>query len=82
MIELAQSLRIPVIVAINKIDRYEADVEQTFFDLDSNGITAEQLGGTVPCVPISAIEHVNINMLEDKITEVANKHINLMEDFT
>ena len=82
VIELAQQLRIPVIVAINKIDRYEADVEQVFFDLDSKGLCPEQLGGKIHCVPISATEHININLLEDKIALVAQSKLNLMEDFT
>ena len=33
VIELARSLHIPLIVAINKIDRYEADVEGVYHDL-------------------------------------------------
>lgn len=32
------------------------------------------------CVPISAKEHVNINKLEGKIIDLADKKISLMED--
>lgn len=49
-------------------------------DLENNGIVTEDLGGQVSCVPISAKEHVNINVLENKISEVAAKKLNLMED--
>ena len=51
-------------VAINKIDRPEADVENVLFDLENNGVAPEDLGGSVCCVPISAKEKVNINLLE------------------
>ena len=50
------------------------------FDLENQGIIAEDLGGTVTCVPISAKEKVNINLLEKKITELSEKEVNLMED--
>jgi translation initiation factor IF-2 len=33
VIELAQKMRVPFIIAINKIDRQEADVEAVFYDL-------------------------------------------------
>ena len=53
-----------MIVAINKIDREDADVESVMFDLENHGILTEDLGGNVSCVPISAKEKVNINLLE------------------
>lgn len=71
VINLVNSLRIPLIIAINKIDRPEADVENVFFDLENQDIVVEDLGGNIVCVPISAKEKVNINLLENKIAEVA-----------
>lgn len=82
MIELARKMHVPFIVAINKIDRQEADVEATFHDLQNQGVIPEQLGGNVICVPISAKERVNLNLLKQKISQVAQERINLMEDFT
>lgn len=75
-------MHVPFIVAINKIDRQEADVEATFHDLQNQGVIPEQLGGNVICVPISAKERVNLNLLKQKISQVAQERINLMEDFT
>ena len=80
VINLAQDLHIPIIVAINKIDRQEADVESVMFDLENAGIVTDQLGGNVICVPISALENVNINKLENKIVDLAEQRLNLMED--
>lgn len=45
---------IPFIVAINKIDKTEANVERTKKSLTENEIYLEGLGGDVPWVPISA----------------------------
>ena len=38
VIELAQQMHIPLIVAINKIDRPEADVDAVMLDLAQNGL--------------------------------------------
>ena len=73
-------MRIPLIVAINKIDREEADVDSVMLDLENENIIAEDLGGDVCCVPISAKEAVNIKLLEQKIVNLADKKINLLED--
>jgi len=61
---LAKSMRIPVIVAMNKIDRPAADVESVLLDLASHNLIPEQLGGDVFCVPISAKEKTNLDLLE------------------
>lgn len=64
VIEIARSMRIPVIVAMNKIDRPAADVEAVLLDLSSHNLIPEQLGGDVICVPISAKERTNLDILE------------------
>jgi translation initiation factor IF-2 len=68
---MAKELKIPLIVAINKIDRMEADVQAVMLDLASHDIVPEDLNGDVICVPISAKEKVNLNKLKNKIYEVA-----------
>ena len=82
VIELAQKMRVPFIIAINKIDRQEADVEAVFYDLQNQGVVPEQIGGNAICVPISAKERVNLNLLKQKINQLANERVNLIEDFT
>jgi translation initiation factor IF-2 len=56
-----------MIVAINKIDRLDANVESTMLDLAAQDLVPEQLGGNTLVVPISAKEKVNINLLSEKI---------------
>jgi translation initiation factor IF-2 len=41
VIEIARNLRIPVIVAMNKIDRPAADVESVLLDLSSHNLIPE-----------------------------------------
>lgn len=81
VINLANSLRIPVIVAINKIDRDAADPDAVLLDLATNDMVPEELGGDIVCVPISAKQKTNLDILEQKIVEVADKHLNLNTDF-
>jgi len=44
----------PFIVALNKIDRPNADIDKVKTDLAENGILVEGWGGDVPIVPLSA----------------------------
>ena len=46
--------KIPYIVAINKIDKPNANIERTKQTLAENEIYIEECGGTIPAVPISA----------------------------
>jgi len=57
-------MKIPVIVAINKIDRNAADVDNVLLDLAEHNMVAEELGGDVVCVPISAKMKTNLDILE------------------
>src|SRR3990167_4258819 len=52
--ETIKQNKIPYIVAINKIDRPNANIEKTKNDLLEKGIYLEGLGGDVPYVAISA----------------------------
>ena len=62
---------IPYIVAINKIDRPEANVERTKQNLAENDIFVEGYGGDVPFVPISAKEGTGVDELLDMMLLVA-----------
>jgi len=58
---------IPYVVAINKIDRPDANVEKTKNSLVENGIYIEGFGGSIPYVPISAKTGQGIEELMDMI---------------
>lgn len=54
---------IPFVVAINKIDRPNADINKTKLSLAENDVYVEGYGGTVPCVPISAKNGTGVSEL-------------------
>jgi len=63
----AQSADVPIVVAINKIDRPEADVEMTKRSLMECGLMLEEIGGDVMCVPISALVGTNVDHLMEAV---------------
>lgn len=64
--------KIPYIVAINKIDRPEANIERTKQTLAENEVLVEGYGGTIPWVPISALKGTGITELLDTILLVTD----------
>ena len=62
---------IPMIVAINKIDKPNADVDRVMNDLTKHGLTPEAWGGSTITVPISALKGENIDDLLEMILLVA-----------
>ena len=62
----------PYIVAINKIDRPNANIEKTKMDLVEKGIYLEGLGGDIPYVLISAKEGTGIDELLSMIILVSD----------
>jgi len=50
----ARAANVPIIVAINKIDKPEANVERIKQNLTEYGLVAEDWGGDTICVPVSA----------------------------
>lgn len=71
--------KIPFIVAINKIDKANANIDKTKQSLGENEIYVEGWGGDIPCVPISATKGTGIAELLDMIvimSELANLNYN------
>ena len=66
-LKFIQDSKIPFIVAINKIDKPNADVQRTKNSLLENGIYLEGMGGDIPFVEVSAKEGTNVDKLLDLI---------------
>ncbi|MDR0677729.1 MAG: translation initiation factor IF-2 [Holosporaceae bacterium] len=63
----AKAAGVPIIVAINKMDKHEAKPDNVRKDLLNYGIVVESFGGDVMDVEISAKTGVNLNKLEEII---------------
>jgi len=70
-IDHIQAADIPMIVAINKIDKPNADLKKVMNDLAQRGFTPEDWGGDTVTVPISAINNEGIDDLLEMILLVA-----------
>lgn len=76
VIQFINEKKLPVIVAINKIDKPEARPDRVKQELAENGILFEGWGGEVICVEVSAKGGLNIDKLLESILLVAE-----VEDF-
>lgn len=59
--------KLPVIVAINKIDKPEANLAKVKQELAEHGILIEEWGGTILCNEISAKQNIGIDKLLESI---------------
>jgi translation initiation factor IF-2 len=63
----AKAADVPIIVAINKIDRKEADIDKAKQQLSKEGLLVEDWGGDVISVDVSAKEKTNLEELQEMI---------------
>ncbi|KAG5346639.1 IF2M factor, partial [Acromyrmex charruanus] len=66
-INMANAVNVPIIVAINKIDKPEADIIRTQKMLAQQGIQVEAMGGDIQSVNISALHGTNLDTLIEAI---------------
>src|SRR3989344_4381279 len=53
-VQHAQAAGVPLVVAVNKIDKRGADLDRIRSELSVHGVTSEEGGGDTPFVPVSA----------------------------
>lgn len=70
-IDHAKASNCPIIVAVNKIDKFNANPDRCKQELSELGLLPEEWGGTTPFVPISALKGQNVSLLLDTIQLVA-----------
>ena len=70
-IDHAKVANVPIIVAINKIDKPEANPERILTEMVENGITPEAWGGDTPFINISAHTGEGIDLLLETIETIA-----------
>lgn len=68
----ARQANVPIVVAINKIDLPDADIEKTKRQIADMGLIAEEWGGTTQIIEVSAKQNKNIEKLLEMILLVAD----------
>lgn len=71
-VKIIEAAKISFVVAINKMDKSEADPERVKRELGELNIIPEEWGGKVPMVPISAKTGKNVSDLLDTVILVAD----------
>ncbi|WJI23840.1 translation initiation factor IF-2 [Thermosynechococcus sp. B0] len=67
----AKAAKVPIIVAINKIDKESAQPERVKQELTEYGLVPEEWGGDTIMVPVSALQQQNLDTLLEMILLVA-----------
>ncbi len=67
----AKAANVQIIVAINKMDKPEANPDRILQQLTEHELVPEEWGGDVICVPVSAKTHMGIDNLLENILLVA-----------
>ncbi|CAA7617602.1 translation initiation factor IF-2 [Magnetospirillum sp. SS-4] len=63
----ARAAQVPIIVAINKIDKHEANPDKVRQELLQHELVTEDLGGDVLAIEVSAKKKLNLEKLEEAI---------------
>src|SRR5579862_5525820 len=78
-IDHARAAKVPIIVAINKIDKPDAQPDRIKQQLADRGLQPEEWGGDVVMVPVSARQKTNLDLLLEMIllvSEIADLRAN------
>ncbi len=67
----AKAAKVQIIVAINKMDKPEANPDRILQQLTEHELVPEEWGGDIICVPVSAKTHMGIDKLLENILLVA-----------
>ncbi len=67
----AKAAKVPIIIAVNKIDKPEADPDRVLQQLTEYSLVPEKWGGDTICVMVSALQGTNLDELLEYILLVA-----------
>jgi translation initiation factor IF-2 len=67
----ARAADVPIIVAVNKIDRENADPQKVLGQLAEHNLVPESWGGDTICVEVSALQNLGVDDLLDNLNVMA-----------
>ena len=70
-VDHARSAGVPIIVAVNKIDKPDANIERIYTEMAEINITPESWGGDIPFINISAHTGEGIDLLLETIETIS-----------
>lgn len=70
-VDHALSANVPIIVAVNKIDKPDANIDRVLTEMAEIGITPEAWGGDIPFINISAHTGEGVELLLETILTIA-----------
>ena len=70
-IDHARAADVPIVVAVNKIDRENADINHVLQQLSERGLVPEAWGGDTIVVQVSALQNIGIDDLLEQLNVVA-----------
>ena len=70
-VDHALSANVPIIVAVNKIDKPDANIDKVLTEMAEIGITPEAWGGDIPFINISAHTGEGVELLLETILTIA-----------
>jgi len=68
----AKAAKVPIIIALNKIDKADANPDRVKTELSEAGVIVEEYGGDTPLVPVSARTRVGLDELIEMILLVSD----------
>jgi translation initiation factor IF-2 len=71
-IDHARAAKVPIIIALNKIDKPDANPDRVKTELSEHGVIVEDYGGDTPLVQVSAKQRLGIDELIEMILLVAD----------
>jgi translation initiation factor IF-2 len=68
----AKAAKVPIVIALNKIDKADSNPDRVKTELSEAGVIVEDYGGDTPLVPVSARTRVGLDELIEMILLVAD----------
>jgi len=68
----AKAAKVPIIIAMNKMDKPDANADRVKTELTEAGVVVEEYGGDTPLVPVSAKSRMGLDDLVEMVLLVAD----------